>query len=76
MRIAPAWAKVKVALCAKYLGMQLGLGSADVIWTSALDRYVKRVQVVCGSGASLVAPIGAVSKKAPMRKSIKPEKRQ
>ena len=42
-KIAPAWRGVRVALNAKYLGMQLGPRSADMIWTAALGKYVTRI---------------------------------
>lgn len=56
-KIALAWRGVRVALNAKYLGMQLGPRSADMIWTAALDKYVTRVQVARGTGARLLSSI-------------------
>ena len=57
MKIVPTWKGVRVKLSAKYLGMQLGPRSADSVWTSALNKYVARVQASRGTGAGLLSSI-------------------
>jgi hypothetical protein len=55
--IAPEWDGVCVGLHAKYLWMQLGPRSADIIWTAALDKYVARVQAARATGAGFLTSV-------------------
>ena len=55
--IAPEWDGACVGLHAKYLGMQLGPRSADIIWTAALDKYVARVQAARATGAGFLTSV-------------------
>ena len=55
--IVPSWKGIRVALHAKYLGMQLGPRTADLVWTSALDKYVSRVESARKTGAGLLSSV-------------------
>lgn len=55
--IVPEWSGVQVAFSAKYLGVHLGPRSAELMWTSALEKYESRVQVARGTGAGLFSAI-------------------
>ena len=55
--IVPDWRGIRVALHAKYLGMQMGPRSANVIWRDALDNYSKRVQLARSTGAGLLCSV-------------------
>ena len=55
--VVPAWSEAKVAFHAKYLGIELGPCSADLIWSAALDRYVAKVQAARATGAGLLSSV-------------------
>ena len=53
----PSWKGAKVALSAKYLGMQLGPDVADKVWKDAIEKYVNRVQIARSTGAGLLCSV-------------------
>ena len=55
--IVPEWKAVRIALNAKYLGMELGPQTLDIVWKNPLDKYIARVEIARGTGAGFLCAV-------------------